>query len=71
MGTSNAYRLLEWIATKQEVSSAVRDAARRLTVHINEDHRLPHAQDPLQDAELIVHVCLRELPASQSGESDD
>jgi hypothetical protein len=59
-GTNNAFRLLEWFAQDPSVAPPLRESALRLTVHINEDHRLPHDQDPLRDAEQIVVACLTE-----------
>jgi hypothetical protein len=50
----NAYLLLGWLAVHEGATSELRSAARRLTAHISEDHELPHPQDPLQDARLIV-----------------
>jgi hypothetical protein len=67
-GTTNAYLLLEWLGGGPSVPAHVREAARRLTVHITQDHHLPHMQDPLQDAESIIVACLPEA-APQVGDT--
>jgi hypothetical protein len=50
----NAYDLLLRAASTPGFSEGVREAAARLTVRITEDHQLPHAEDPLGDARLIL-----------------
>jgi len=61
--TRNAYRLLQRFSRDASADEQLRDAARRLTTRITEDHLLPHAEDPLQDAERIVRACLPDLGA--------
>lgn len=45
---------LRLLALRPEVPSDVRQAASRLTVHVTPEHVLPHPEDPLQDARLVV-----------------
>ena len=49
---------LRWLEKNEEVSEELRSAAGRLTEQITEDHKLPHSEDPLQDAEFIVDELL-------------
>lgn len=49
-----AYSHLRWLESNTEVSQELRSAAGRLTEQVSEDHELPHSEDPLKDAELIV-----------------
>ncbi len=48
----SALDLLGWL--EREGPAELRPAAARLRQQVTEDHRLPHAEDPLEDAELIV-----------------
>ena len=51
---NGATECLRWLATRSEVPAELREAARRLTVHVTADHVLPHPEDPLVDARMIV-----------------
>jgi hypothetical protein len=53
-GRPNAYESLRRAARAPALSDAVREAAARLCVRVTEAHRLPHLEDPLEDARLIV-----------------
>lgn len=57
----NAYRQLRWFQKLEDVPIELRNAADRLTTHVTPSHELPHRQDPLEDAEMIVHALLKEL----------
>lgn len=70
-GTPNAYRLLEWFANDPAVPDALREAAKRLTVHITPDHVLPHEDDLLRDADRIIKVCLPDLAAQLVDDPSD
>ena len=50
----SALSQLRWLENLDSVDPAVRAAAGRLTEQINEDHELPHTEDPLEDAKFIV-----------------
>lgn len=50
----DVYSLLRWLENSAEVSRELRSAAGRLTEQVKEDHELPHSEDPLEDAEMIV-----------------
>ncbi len=50
----NAYDLLLRAASWPGFTENVREAAARLTVRVAEDHQLPHAEDPLGDARVIL-----------------
>ncbi|MCH8095225.1 MAG: hypothetical protein IH953_11605 [Chloroflexi bacterium] len=56
----DAYSLLLWLERNTEVSRELRSAAGRLTEQVKEDHQLPHSEDPLEDAEMIVVGLLRD-----------
>jgi hypothetical protein len=57
----NAYHQLRWFRKFEDVPTELRKAADRLTTHVSPSHELPHRQDPLEDAEMIVHALLKEL----------
>ena len=57
----NAYHQLRWFRKFEEMPIELREAAKRLTTHVTLSHELPHRQDPLEDAEMIVHAMLEEL----------
>jgi hypothetical protein len=49
-----AYKLLSWSAGEPRIPAMVRQASQRLTVRVSADYRLPHEQDPLDDASIII-----------------
>ena len=53
----SAYSLLVWLSGAHEAPGPIRQAAHRLTVRIGPDQRLPHRQDPLDDAQAVVAWC--------------
>ncbi|HSR46771.1 MAG TPA: hypothetical protein VLL77_02170 [Anaerolineales bacterium] len=53
---SSALTLLRWYRDLPEAPGPLRAAAGRLTVAVNEDHRLPHPEDPLEDARSLVRA---------------
>jgi len=56
----SALALLRWYAGRENLDPPLREAAHRLTVKVRPDFRLPHPQDPLQDAARIVVALLGE-----------
>lgn len=50
----NAYELLREAADDQELPEPIRQAAARLSARVTPAHRLPHGEDPLADARLIL-----------------
>jgi HEPN domain-containing protein len=52
----NALDLLRWLQSDVEAPSHLRRAAERLTARLTQDHRLPHQEDPLDDARRIVNA---------------
>lgn len=52
----DAYDLLRRAADTPELSDAVRQAAARLAARVTPDHRLPHTEDPMQDARIILEA---------------
>jgi hypothetical protein len=54
----NAYQQLRWFRKLENIPAELRKAADRLTTHVTPSHDLPHQQDPLQDAEMIVSALL-------------
>ena len=51
-----AFDLLGWL--EREGPAELRPPAARLRRQVTRDHRLPHDEDPLEDAELIIHTLL-------------
>jgi hypothetical protein len=49
----NALTNLTWLR-ENHPQDAIQRAAARLITRVGEDYRLPHSQDPLKDAELII-----------------
>ena len=54
----SALALLQWYIEREETPEPLREQARRLTVHVTENHALPHPEDPLQDAKDLVRELL-------------
>ena len=59
-----AFSNLRWLEANAGISEELRSAAGRLTEQVTEDHDLPHDEDPLKDAEIIVHGLLGDEVAS-------
>jgi hypothetical protein len=57
----NAYHQLRWVQKLEDMPIELRKAADRLTTHVTLSHELPHREDPLKDAEIIVRALLNEL----------
>lgn len=57
----NAYHQLRWFRNLEDMPIELRKAADRLTTRVTPSHELPHWQDPLEDAEMIVQALLEEL----------
>jgi hypothetical protein len=55
---TSAYELLQWFTERAEIPQDLRDAARRLTVRVTPEYDLPHFEDPLEDAHLLVNAIL-------------
>ena len=55
-----ALRSLQWLAQSEGAPVELRRAAGRLVEQVDEDHQLPHSEDPIQDAELIISGILSE-----------
>jgi hypothetical protein len=55
----NAYNLLRWFQGLADVPREYRMAAARLTTRVTTDYKLPHLEDPLDDARYIVEAVLR------------
>lgn len=49
---------LRWLRSAADQPLALQQAAARLTEQVREDHHLPHAEDPLQDARMIAEAFL-------------
>ncbi len=56
--SGNVLRRLEAFSRDPEAAIELRQAAARLTTRLSPDHQLPHLQDPLEDARLIIEACL-------------
>ena len=57
----NAYHLLCWFQKLEDVTEDLRLAAARLTTRVTPAHELPHAEDPLEDAQAIVQALMKEV----------
>lgn len=55
----NAYQLLHWFRSRQEIPKALREAASRLCARVTSAGVLPHPDDALQDAGVIVEAILQ------------
>lgn len=53
---ANAYRQLHWLQTLDEIPQEIREAAFRLTARVSLDHTLPHQEDPLEDARMLIQA---------------
>jgi hypothetical protein len=73
-GRPNVYEALRRAARAPALPEAVREAAARLTVCVTEAHRLPHPEDPLEDARLIIEelgpTLTSQVDGHGSGEED-
>jgi len=58
-----AFDLLGWL--ERNGPAELRPPAARLRQQVTKDHRLPHDEDPLEDAELIVHTLLGLMNTTQ------
>ena len=57
----SAYEWLKWLASQDSIPEEISNAARRLTVRVTKTFDLPHPEDPLEDAWLIVEDMLDRL----------
>jgi hypothetical protein len=57
---------LRWLRSQADLPRSLQQAASRLTDQVGEDHRLPHGEDPLQDARSIVEAFLGLVEAESS-----
>ena len=55
---TSAYVLLQWFSERVEIPQDLRDAAKRLTVRVTPEYKLPHFEDPLEDACSLVKAIL-------------
>lgn len=67
-GNSSAYQLLLRAASSAELPHTMQAAARRLATRVTEGHRLPHDEDPLEDANLLVAWVGRRRAANEGPE---
>jgi len=54
----SAYALLRWYSSQQKVPAILRESAERLMVRVTPKFSLPHVEDPLEDARIIVKAIL-------------
>lgn len=59
----DAYKHLIWLKDQTDKDRQLREAADRLCTKVREDFELPHDEDPLEDARVIIDG-LQNLPAS-------
>lgn len=55
----SALDALRRLAEIEDLPAPLLEAASRLTTRVTQVHDLPHAQDPLADARLVIAACLR------------
>jgi hypothetical protein len=55
---TSAYVLLQWFSERAEIPQDLRDAASRLIVRVTPEYKLPHFEDPLEDARFLVKAIL-------------
>jgi hypothetical protein len=48
--------LLRWYSAFADAPESLRQAAARLTTHVTHDHDLPHSEDPIDDARLLIEA---------------
>ncbi len=53
---ANAYELLRQAADDPSLTESIRQASARLGVRVTQAHQLPHLEDPLADARLILEA---------------
>jgi hypothetical protein len=53
---ASAMTLLHWYRDFGEAPADLRRAAGRLTTHVTQDHRLPQAEDPIDDAQMLIEA---------------
>jgi hypothetical protein len=63
---TNAYDLLKWFRDLSIVDPSLQQAAARLTVKVNASFNLPHSQDLLDDAQMIIDAILEDLESGQT-----
>ncbi|HLC04947.1 MAG TPA: hypothetical protein VJK02_18080 [Anaerolineales bacterium] len=67
----SAYGLLRWIASLPEIEEPLRACAERLAARVTPEHVLPHPQDPLGDATLLIEGLIEKaLPTQISQEAE-
>ena len=59
----DAYKHLIWLKDQADKDQHLREAADRLCTKVREDFELPHDEDPLEDARVIIDG-LQDLPTS-------
>ena len=57
----DAYKHLIWLKDETNKDQQLREAADRLCTKVREDFELPHDEDPVEDARVIIEG-LRDLP---------
>ena len=57
----SAYAWLKWLASRENFPNRITGAAQRLTVRVTKTFELPHPEDPLEDAWMIVEDMLHRL----------
>lgn len=55
---ANYYRLLCWFQEVEGIPEALKQAAARLTTRVTQEYTLPHPDDPLQDARMLIEALL-------------
>jgi HEPN domain-containing protein len=54
----SALQLLQWFSRQETVPNELRQAASRLTVRVTPAFKLPHPEDPLEDATMLIEAIL-------------
>jgi hypothetical protein len=67
----SAYFLLHWIASLPDVDQTLRASAERLAARVTPEHVLPHPQDPLTDASLLIEGLLQMRPTQPTSPASE
>jgi hypothetical protein len=54
----SAYSLLQWFSQREEIPEHLKLSAQRLTERVTPEYKLPHNEDPIEDAQRIVTTIL-------------
>lgn len=68
---ASAYGLLQWLQGQDAFRGEIREAAARLTVRLTQDFKLPHPEDPLEDAVVLIDGLLGRRPVQPHARGEE